>query len=241
VLEVGVFVSVVGCLLAWAARGLELARRERELASGWRVAGCRLALGYKGPLWLRRIVPVKRLTWLYGVTEIQVRRGATGEDIRVIRRLFYEVPGVQVLDLGETEVKDAEIQWIQHERIEALRLHGTGVGDDSMRWIAHVRGLRELTIGRTRVTDAGVVSLQSASSLEKLMVNDTMVTDECLNALSSLRRLRVLSLSRTGVSRSGLLTWHGVPRLQYLYVADVGLSQADATVLEGRIGGDVSY
>jgi hypothetical protein len=88
---------------------------------------------------------------------------------------------VVVVNLGITEVKDAELE--------------------------HLKGLsklRRLTLNDTPITDAGLDHIKDLASLQKLYLVDTKITDAGLERLKGLKGLQILSLAGTQVTDAGL-------------------------------------
>jgi Leucine-rich repeat (LRR) protein len=88
---------------------------------------------------------------------------------------------VVVVNLGITEVKDAELE--------------------------HLKGLsklRRLTLNDTPITDAGLDHIKDLTSLQKLYLVDTKISDAGLERLKGLKGLQILSLAGTQVSDAGL-------------------------------------
>jgi Leucine-rich repeat (LRR) protein len=88
---------------------------------------------------------------------------------------------VVVVNLGLTEVKDAEL--------------------DALDGLASIK---KLTLNDTPITDAALDHLRGLSGLEKLYLVDTKITDAGLERLRGLKSLQVLSLAGTQVSDAGL-------------------------------------
>ena len=66
-------------------------------------------------------------------------------------------------------------------------------------------GLQELSLGRTRITDAGLIHLKGLANLIELTLDRTAVSDVGLLQIEGLNTLATLSLEHTKVSgRRGL-------------------------------------
>jgi CubicO group peptidase (beta-lactamase class C family) len=108
---------------------------------------------------------------------------------------------VTVVNLGLTEVKDADL-----EPLEGLA------------------SVKKLTLNDTPITDAALDHLKGLSGLEKLYLVDTKVTDAGLERLIGLKSLQVLSLAGTQVSDAGLEYLKAMTGLKevFLYGTKVG-------------------
>lgn len=87
---------------------------------------------------------------------------------------------------------------------------------------------KDLLLGRTRVTDAGLSLLTRFDHLESLSLQCVPITDVGLTQLTGNRNLTFLDLTETGVSNCGMKTLCHFPRLEELRlcgtsISDVGL------------------
>ena len=60
--------------------------------------------------------------------------------------------------------------------------------------------MKELSLGNTSITDAGVASLTSLTKLETLVLIGTSITDAGVAELASLTKLKTLWLSNTSIT-----------------------------------------
>jgi hypothetical protein len=122
----------------------------------------------------------------------------------------------------------------------------------------HLSGLAELQgldLSMTRVTDAGVSSLDRFSELSSLLLANTQITDRSLEAigrldqlrhldllgagitdvgmrrLSRLKLLEIVDLSRTGIGDDGLAQLADCELLRTLKLANTGVTQASLPLL----------
>ncbi len=101
--------------------------------------------------------------------------------------------------------------------------------DSTLAAVGYLTRLRELSVSRTLVSDAGVAHLIGLSELSSLSLPDTQVTDAGLAHLRVLTKLKALGLSKTQVTDAGLthlegLTELGILWLDHARVSDNGLS-----------------
>ena len=95
--------------------------------------------------------------------------------------------------------------------------------------------LVELTLGNTKVTDAGLTHLTQLSKLRVLRLSRTAITDAGMNALAKCETLERLDVSQTNIGSQGVAALKTLPRLRDLniyltLVTDAGLdSFQDAT------------
>jgi Leucine Rich repeat len=75
--------------------------------------------------------------------------------------------------------------------------------EEAVRHLKKLRFLRTVTLGFTKVTDAGLVHLKGLPDLEELGLAQTAVTDAGLTHLKGLKNLKRLDLDRTQVTDTG--------------------------------------
>jgi hypothetical protein len=76
--------------------------------------------------------------------------------------------------------------------------------EEAVRHLKKLRFLRAVTLGFTKVTDAGLAHLQGLPDLEELGLAQTAVTDAGLVHLKGLKNLKRLDLDRTRVTDKGV-------------------------------------
>ncbi len=124
---------------------------------------------------------------------------------------------VIVVNLGLTEVKDADL-----EHLEGLAT------------------VKKLTLNDTPITDAALDHVKDLTALEKLYLVDTKVTDAGLARLKGLTNLKILSLAGTQVTDAGVEHLKGLGKLKeiFLYgtkVGDDGAKQLKEALPEVKI------
>ena len=118
--------------------------------------------------------------------------------------------GLERLDLGDTAIAGAGLEGVQLPDLSELRLYGTKVADDDLKYISQFSDLTDLDLSRTEISDDGLLRLTGLENLEYVNLEYTQVTNAGLRCLEDLNRLRRLSLANTNV------TYEGVQRLQEL-------------------------
>ncbi len=94
-----------------------------------------------------------------------------------------------------------------------------------------------LNLGRSAITDAGMVHIKTLKNLSKLHLEKTAVTDDGLAHLSELERLTYLNLYGTQVSDNGLEHLKSLPNLSALYLWQSNATREGAAKLEAAIPG----
>jgi hypothetical protein len=126
---------------------------------------------------------------------------ASGGKVRIDEK--YSPPDISI-DLSGTKIKDADlvqVKWIRG--LTELNLSETQVTDAGL---AHLKGLplSYLALARSEVGDTGLAYLQGMRTLGTLDLSGTRVTDAGLAYLKGLHRLHILLLSDTRITDSGL-------------------------------------
>ena len=113
--------------------------------------------------------------------------------------------GRQAFSLRATASADfAQLESLVPDRLVGLHAEGSGIGDDDLRHLKGMTGLRMLDLSGTKVTDLGLLHLLDCTSLETLWLWDTAITDAALGLIARLPALRQLGLGYTAVTDEGL-------------------------------------
>jgi Leucine Rich repeat len=75
--------------------------------------------------------------------------------------------------------------------------------EEAVRHMKKLKSLRAVTLGFTKVTDAGLVHLADLTELEELGLAQTGVTDAGLSRLKAMKKLKRLDLAGTKVTDKG--------------------------------------
>jgi hypothetical protein len=103
--------------------------------------------------------------------------------------------------------------------LQDLRLYWTQVTDAGLSHLKDIKDLRELELG-TKVTNDGLVHLADIKGLQTLGLADTSVTDAGLAHLKELKGLNTLWLNGAKISNAGLEHLKDLMRLQTLGLED---------------------
>ena len=113
--------------------------------------------------------------------------------------------------------------------VRALRLDKTDTTDADLEIIAaNYPNLVELTLGGTKVTDAGLVHLLQLTKLRKIRLSNTVITDGGMEVLAKCEFLEDVDVSQTKIGDFGVWEMRALPRLKNLnlyltLVTDAGL------------------
>ena len=89
--------------------------------------------------------------------------------------------------------------------ILTVRLH-----DVDLDCLDRLTQLRELGLGKTKVTDSGLRNLRNLTKLKELYLVETKITDAGMMNLQQLRKLQSLNLGDTKVTDGGLINLKGI-------------------------------
>lgn len=133
---------------------------------------------------------------------------------------------LQSLDLTATLITDAGLLHLaEMGGLQELALDRTEIGDEGIARLLHLSGLRSLGLDGTGITDAGLQSLASLD-LDTLRIGQTRISDAGLATLDNFR-LRELSLYRnTGITDAGLMHLHDQTALETLNLRGANITAA---------------
>src|SRR5262245_36339314 len=100
--------------------------------------------------------------------------------------------------------------------VVGVTLRGPEAGDDALRHVARLPGLRKLLLQGTRVGDAGLAHLKDLKNLQILQLDGAFVGDAGLAHLAGLTGLRTLRLGSTAVTDKGLEALAGMTEMETL-------------------------
>jgi len=141
-----------------------------------------------------------------------------------------------------------------------FQLYGTAITDEGIRHLLSQKSLRILTIGRTRVSRAGIPDLAKLAELGTLDLSDlpwfsdadldalrplenlgglclsgTAVTDRGLSGIGHFKRLTNLLLDRTSVTDATLAHLAELPRLRTVGLAETKVTQAGVSKAQSAL------
>jgi hypothetical protein len=99
-----------------------------------------------------------------------------------------------------------------------LRIRGSGIDDECLREIAHIKSLRILNVPRAQFTDEGLALLAELPELEMLRFGSPRVTDEGIKSLTGFPAVRQLHLIDVPITDAGLAELAKSNRFQSLYI-----------------------
>lgn len=90
------------------------------------------------------------------------------------------------------------------------------IRDEHLAALRNTRGLRILRMGKSQISDAGLVHLTTIPDLDTLEVDGCPLTDTSVAVLNQIPRLTWLDISATNISDQGLQSWTVPPNLRIL-------------------------
>jgi hypothetical protein len=128
------------------------------------------------------------------------------------------------------QVTDDELRtWPSIEPCRNLSLGRTAVTDDGLMHLAGARRMEWLDLSFTPTSNQGLAVFRDATKLKQLFLEQTKITDDGLATIATFRDLEELDLSHTAISNQGLAHLSALKRLQKLYltgcaIGDEGLA-----------------
>jgi hypothetical protein len=145
-------------------------------------------------------------------------------ELRGMEMILIRAPGVT--DQGFAALSLGPELW-------GLQLSETSVADATLqRLAAGAPGLHFIDLSRTKVTDAGLVHLQSVHQLSDLDLSGTAITDAGLASLAQVRGLQSLDLSKTMVTDTGLAQLASLANLDSLNLTDTQITDSAIEALK---------
>ncbi len=124
-------------------------------------------------------------------------------------------------------VTDADLaQLPSPERVRNLSLGRTKVSDQGLAHLAPCKNLDWLDLSGTKITDTGLASLQGCTALTQLFLEGTKITDESLKPIGKLANLEELDLSAVPITDGGLAHLAPLKKLKILHLTNSPISDA---------------
>ena len=117
--------------------------------------------------------------------------------------------------------------------LRLLNLGRTKVTDAGMVYFKDCKNLKALYLDGTKVTDAGMVNFKDCTGLTSLRLDATKVTDSGLVHFQNCKDMSYLNLAYTQVSDAGLAHFKDCKNLTYLELRNTQVSDAGLAQLKG--------
>ncbi len=114
-----------------------------------------------------------------------------------------------------------------------LSLGHTSITDAGLKKLSDHTHLVWLDLGFTQTTDAGFVNLRQATGINHLIIERTRITDESLKIIGTFRELEILDVTGTAITDEGLKHLATLPNLRELWIGNTSVSDAGLEHLRG--------
>jgi Leucine-rich repeat (LRR) protein len=130
----------------------------------------------------------------------------------------------------ETDVKflNEAIELVKAGRTSTIDIsRHPNIGDEQLKALRGLKGLRFLRADNIRVTSRGLEHLATLPDLQGLWLSNTAITDAGLKRIARIKSLRVLVIDRVRITDNGLAALVQLPNLEHLslwrnYITDAG-------------------
>ncbi len=150
-------------------------------------------------------------------------------------------PALETLRCIDAQVDDTFVKQLEKfPRLRVLGFFNAPITDAGLAALADSKlsgELRQLLLGRTRITDLGLKSIARLPRLYLLELSGTKVTDAGINELSQLAPLKVLRFRGTAVSDQGIAQLGKLSKLMLLSVGGSRVTSAGIAELRKQIPG----
>jgi Leucine-rich repeat (LRR) protein/tRNA A-37 threonylcarbamoyl transferase component Bud32 len=146
---------------------------------------------------------------------------------------FLHRDDVTDLRVASNPIDDEGIKSIAHLPLTALDLAYTKVSDAGIKRISSATTLRELHLEGVKITDTGLAALVKLKVLSDLFIgSDYNLTDRSWLTLSKMKSLQVLDLSRdSGMPEDGLVQLRSLPLLKKLNLHGMNITDKSSEVI----------
>ena len=115
--------------------------------------------------------------------------------------------------------------------VKQLSLGRTSITNAGLEHLAPQTGLTWLDLGVTPVGDEGFAHLRAATNMNQLSLTQTRITDQSLAIVGTFRNLEILDLSGTAITDQGLKHLAGLPKLGELWIEETAVTDRSLAIL----------
>ncbi|MDZ4835658.1 MAG: DUF4240 domain-containing protein [Candidatus Melainabacteria bacterium] len=136
---------------------------------------------------------------------------------------------IHTLDVSRTGVTDESIPLIMHlKQLKVLELAYTAISDEGAMLFSKLENLHTLGLTHAAITNTGLREICKLTDLRELWLNGTLVDDEGMVQVKQLDKLVLLGLSSTRVTSEGLAELYNLKGLLRLYMFNTSLDEKTA-------------
>jgi len=137
------------------------------------------------------------------------------------------------IDLWQTPVTDAGLAVFKGSNLKRLSIGFTKVSDAGLAHFSECKKLANLNLGFTKVTNAGLAVFKNCKELTDLALMDTKVGDVGLGHFKDCRMLSSLALDRTQVTDAGLAVLKEFKQLRQLNLSETKVTDQGLASIKG--------
>jgi internalin A len=175
-----------------------------------------------------------------GAKVVEVKLMGKKFDNGVLEQLQF-FPDLETLRCLNTRLDDAFVKQLDRfSRLRVLGFFNAAITDAGLAALASSKAggeLRQLLLGRTKITDLGLKSIARLPRLYLLELSGTRVTDAGISELAQLAPLKVLRFRGTAVSDKGIAQLGQLNKLMLLSVGGSQVTSAGVAELRKQIPG----
>jgi hypothetical protein len=146
------------------------------------------------------------------------------------------------LDADYEQAKDlSALAQLDPNALQALRLKGKHITNDSLAHISGLHGLQSLEIVGTSVTEQGLRHLTGLLALRQLNLNGADIGDAATAIVAQFQKLETLDLAGTKITNVSIEGLKRLKNLQRLNIAKTGISQEGSLVLSYDLSAEVKH
>jgi|GEM_PF-4888358 len=146
--------------------------------------------------------------------------------------LLAKIPNLESLSVRWSTIGTHQFEIFTHcKKMRYLNLSKNGkIDNDSLKNLAKMPQLLQLSVEETSVSDAGLAYLSNCPQLEDLNLRGTQVSDKGMKHLLCLKKLRIIGLEKTKVTPTGLSSLKSLP-LKKISVPNASMSRNQFALL----------
>jgi hypothetical protein len=219
----------------WLGRATYLARRHQDAAAA--ITASEGIIQYKkalAPAWLQKAIGEEYFQVVDSVDfATNVGRKQGSQEPKVNDAALANLAGlasVKTLELGNNEsVGDEQLKYLRPlTGLRVLYLYRTAVEGPGLAELVDLPELEAINLFRTPVDDRAAVHLGKMAGLRFLGLADTNVTDAGVRELASITNLRILTLDRTAITDAAIPDLAKLKQLEELDLIDAKITAEGA-------------
>ncbi len=125
--------------------------------------------------------------------------------------------------------------------LQALRLKGKHITDETLAHVAKLHGLRSLEVVGTSMTEQGLQHLSTLFALRHLNLNGADIGDPAMAVVSQFGKLEELDLAGTRISNESIQSLKRLTSLRRLNIAKTRISQEGSLMLSYDLSAEVRH